>query len=58
MYDYEFNEITKEYELLRCEGFGEYIIVGYVRTEREAYYWYCKKNGFIYDSKIKFDDEM
>jgi hypothetical protein len=59
MYDYQFNEQTKEYELLKCIGFGEYLLVGYEKKERDAYYWYCKMNGFEYDpTNVIFDDEQ
>jgi len=55
MYDYEYDEKYKEYQLLECVGWGEYIVLGYAKTEREAYYWYCKKNGYEYDSSVTFD---
>ena len=55
MYDYEYDKIHDEYQLLECVGWGEYIVLGYAKTERDAYYWYCKKNGYEYDSSVTFN---
>lgn len=53
-YDYE--KVNGIYELYRVTDYGLSVeVVGYTKSEREAYFWYCKKNGFKYDANLEFE---
>lgn len=53
MYDYVYDALQDVYLLIANDW-----VVGTCKKERDAYFWYCKKNGYEYETNIKFDDEQ